>query len=42
LLEGTEGKDLPLANINALLASAKGEQLKTYTQIEKDMKFPRK
>jgi tetratricopeptide (TPR) repeat protein len=42
LLEGPEGRDLPLANMNALLGGGRGEGLQVYSAIEKDMRFPRK
>ena len=40
-LQGTEARDLPLANMNALLASSRDGSLLAYTEIEKDMKFPK-
>jgi tetratricopeptide (TPR) repeat protein len=39
-LEGVEGKNLALDNMNTLLGSGKGDKLLVYTEIEKDMKFP--
>jgi tetratricopeptide (TPR) repeat protein len=40
-LQGTEARNLPLANMNALLASGRDKSLLAYTEIEKDMKFPK-
>jgi tetratricopeptide (TPR) repeat protein len=41
-LEGTEPKNLGLANVNTLLNSGRGENLLVYTEIEKDMDFPKR
>jgi tetratricopeptide (TPR) repeat protein len=41
-LEGPEGRNLALANMNTLLQGGKADKLLVYTEIEKDMKFPRK
>jgi Cobalamin biosynthesis protein CobT (nicotinate-mononucleotide:5, 6-dimethylbenzimidazole phosphoribosyltransferase) len=42
LLQGPEGRDLPLANMNVMLSTGRADQLAAYTEIEKDMRFPRK
>jgi tetratricopeptide (TPR) repeat protein len=41
-LEGVEGRNLALANMNTLLQAGKGDRLLVYTEIQKDMEFPRK
>ena len=40
-LEGSEPKDLGLENINNLLATGRGDRLLVYTEIEKDLRFPK-
>jgi hypothetical protein len=40
-LEGPEPKNLALENMNALIASGRGEKLNSYTAIESNMDFPR-
>jgi hypothetical protein len=41
-LESPESANLGLDNMNALLATGKGESLRTYQEIEKDMAFPKR
>jgi tetratricopeptide (TPR) repeat protein len=41
-LEAPEMKNLALENMNTLLKSGKGQDLRVYTLIEKDMAFPKK
>jgi tetratricopeptide (TPR) repeat protein len=40
-LEGPESKNLALENMNSLLKSGRGEELRVYTRIEKELAFPR-
>lgn len=41
-LEGAEPRNLGLANMNTILTTGKGEALLVYSEIEKDMAFPKK
>jgi tetratricopeptide (TPR) repeat protein len=41
-LEGVEGRNLALDNMNTLLQGGRADKLLVYTEIEKDMKFPKK
>jgi tetratricopeptide (TPR) repeat protein len=41
-LEGPESQNLALDNMNTLIKSGRGENLRVYTLIEKDLAFPKK
>jgi hypothetical protein len=40
-LAGAESEDLGLENINTLLTTGRGDKLLVYTEIEKDLQFPK-
>jgi tetratricopeptide (TPR) repeat protein len=41
-LEGPEPRNLGLANMNTLLKTGRGEDLLVYSEIEKDMRYPKR